>query len=300
MIVLFERYADEVQVTEMTFDYTDCDTLTSSSSDSPSFTNIPNFSYKLASSDSGKSFNPPQYAFVQDLSNPNKSLQNQCIVQFDVAADLDASVFLYYKLTNFYQNHRRYVQSLDTNQLKGQAVSVSTLNNGDCKPLATIDGKPVWPCGLIANSIFNGAWMLIIFFRRRLTGGHWRADTFSGLSAQSDGALDYNFSESGIAWPGEAKKYSPTPGYSDLSQIVPPPNWIERFPSYNSSNVPNLHIDEHFQNWMRTAALPTFSKLWGRNDNDQLKAGTYRLTVNMSEWCALWREREADALQTSR
>lgn len=32
-------------------------------------------------------------------------------------------VFLYYKLTNYYQNHRRYVQSMDTGQLHGDAVS---------------------------------------------------------------------------------------------------------------------------------------------------------------------------------
>lgn len=66
------------------------------------------------------------------------------------------SVFLYYKLTKFYQNHRRYVKSLDSDQLKGKAVSFSDLKNGDCKPLATVGDQIVWPCGLVANSIFNG------------------------------------------------------------------------------------------------------------------------------------------------
>lgn len=70
---------------------------------------------------------------------------------------------MYYRLTSFYQNHRRYVKSMDSDQLKGKAVSASTLNGGDCKPLATIgsDNKIVYPCGLIANSMFNGMLRLL-------------------------------------------------------------------------------------------------------------------------------------------
>lgn len=108
------------------------------------------------------------------------------------------------------------------------------------------------------------------------------SDTYTNLTAVS-GQNDYTFSEQGIAWPGEAKKYSSAPGYSNLSQIIPPPNWALRFPQgYNSANLPNLHTDEHFQNWMRVAGLPTFTKLWGRNDADDLQAGTYNITAFMS------------------
>ena len=96
------------------------------------------------------------------------------------------------------------------------------------------------------------------------------------------GGNDYTWSEKGIAWPGEAKKYASKPGY-DASQITPPPNWAKRFPDgYNDSNLPNLKEDEHFQNWMRTAGLPTFTKLWGRNDDETLKQGSYQIVINMS------------------
>lgn len=93
----------------------------------------------------------------------------------------------------------------------------------------------------------------------------------------------YVWSEKGIAWPGEANKYVATPGYS-IDEIVPPPNWALRFPNgyTNSTPPPNLKEDEHFQNWMRTAGLPTFTKLWGRNDNDNLLQGTYQITANLS------------------
>lgn len=93
----------------------------------------------------------------------------------------------------------------------------------------------------------------------------------------------YNFSEKGIAWPGEKKKYAPQPGYP-LDQIVPPPNWARYRDGYTAENPPpNLREDEHFQNWMRTSGLPTFTKLYGRNDNEDMPKGTYEIVVFMSE-----------------
>jgi len=90
-------------------------------------------------------------------------------------------------------------------------------------------------------------------------------------------------SEKNIAWPGEAKKYTAQPNYQ-LSEIVPPPNWRARYPDgYTESNPPpNLKEDEHFQNWMRTAGLPTFTKLYSRNDVDKLLKGRYQIVVDMS------------------
>lgn len=116
------------------------------------------------------------------------------------------------------------------------------------------------------------------------------ADTFSNLTAlnpPSGSALSYNFSQQGIAWPNEAKKYASQPGYN-ISDIAPPPNWAMRFPNGYTADQPppNLRADEHFQNWMRTAGLPTFTKLYGRNDQDQLIEGRYQITINMSMFCS--------------
>ena len=109
------------------------------------------------------------------------------------------------------------------------------------------------------------------------------ADTIGNPVNTLDNAT-YTFSEKGIAWPGEKKRYSATTEYK-LSEIVPPPNWARRYPdNYTENNFPDLTQDEHFQNWMRTAGLPTFSKLYGRNDNDDLQAGTYTLDVYMSAY----------------
>ena len=150
------------QVTEIDLDYTDCETLSAQTSTSSlSFTDMPSskYTYKLRASDSGAPVSTPQWAFVNRTGTSGVAVgeEQQCVLQFDVPAEVAAPVMLYYKLTNFYQNHRRYVKSLNQNQLRGDSVSESSLSSGDCKPLGVIDGKIVYPCGLIANSVFNGA-----------------------------------------------------------------------------------------------------------------------------------------------
>lgn len=151
-------------VTEITIDYTDCEKLTPSpANEAPNFVSLPSnkYSYRLRAADE-KDANPsaPSYAFVDNTNNASVtdvSQKKQCIVQFDIPADLEPTVLLYYKLTNFFQNHRRYVKSLNSNQLKGKYVSPHDLDNSDCKPLSSVDGKAIYPCGLIANSLFNGS-----------------------------------------------------------------------------------------------------------------------------------------------
>ncbi|WRT68000.1 uncharacterized protein IL334_004975 [Kwoniella shivajii] len=142
--------------------------------------------------------------------------------------------------------------SLDTTQLKGDYRSTSQIDDGDCKPITSSGGKPYYPCGLIANSVFN------------------------------DGAQNetYDFTEKGIAWGGIAKNYVETPDYPSPSDVLPPPNWARRYPNGYES-FPNLREDEHFQVWMRIAALPTFRKLWARNDNDVMTQGRYRVNAYM-------------------
>ncbi|KAI0295486.1 transcription regulator [Russula brevipes] len=259
------------KITEITIDYTGCDQLTPASDRQSALSNlvtVPHFNYRLRSSESGAQVSPPQYAFIRSntSSNASSNASSQCIVQFDIPFNVSSTILLYYKLTNFFQNHRRYVQSYDPRQLKGDHRTVNDLKNGNCKPAATVGDKVVYPCGLIANSIFN--------------------DTFSNLTLlnpPSGAAPTYNFSQTNIAWPGEAKKYTQQLAYN-LSEIVPPPNWAVKFPNGYTTDQPppNFHVDEHFQNWMRTAGLPTFTKLYGRNDQDDLIQGRYEITIDMN------------------
>ena len=188
-----------------------------------------------------------------------------CSLQFTIPSNLKPPVLFYYRLTNFYQNHRRYVKSLDSDQLQGNAVHNDSL--GSCKPLdVDHNGKPYWPCGLIANSFFN--------------------DTFSNplqLNAHDSSAqnITYNMTDTGIAWSSDKSLYGPTK--YNVSDIVPPRNWYLRYQDgYTSDNLPNLANDEAFQVWMRTAGLPNFSKLAKRNDNETMQCSTYQVDIQNS------------------
>jgi hypothetical protein len=188
-----------------------------------------------------------------------------CSLQFSIPEDLHPPVLMYYRLTNFYQNHRRYVKSLDTDQLKGNALSNSTVDGSSCDPikLDKATGKAIYPCGLIANSVFN--------------------DTFaSPVSVGSNTTnMTYSMTDKGIAWSADKKLYQKTK--YDPSQVVPPPNWMLRYPNgYNATNLFNANEDEAFIVWMRTAGLPTFSKLARRNDDDVMKAGNYKVDITMN------------------
>lgn len=87
---------------------------------------------------------------------------NVCVakgVHSFVLCFIQGNVFMYYGLTNFYQNHRRYVKSRDDNQLLGHLGDPSY----DCAPFDFNDmEKPIAPCGAIANSLFSGVFGLFL------------------------------------------------------------------------------------------------------------------------------------------
>lgn len=71
---------------------------------------------------------------------------------------------MYYGLTDYYQNFRHYVQSRDDKQLLGNPGSIRY----QCKPYDRDPrtGFPIFPCGTIANSLFNGetgAFLILLF-----------------------------------------------------------------------------------------------------------------------------------------
>jgi hypothetical protein len=93
-----------------------------------------------------------------------------CTIQFNVPAEITAPVFIYYRLTNFYQNNRKYVKSFDLKQLNGRPVETP---DAVCDPLGKVGSAEInvkvggvtvraspdavyYPCGLIANSMFSG------------------------------------------------------------------------------------------------------------------------------------------------
>ena len=260
---------------EISIDYTHCRTEVQNNTE---FVSIPSkyVSSSFKGSDS-KCNNDPTYQWKQHSINVNYSggtpvETSICSLSFNIPDNLKPPVLLYYRLTNFYQNHRRYVKSLDSDQLKGDAIKNNSL--GACSPLDTDhDGKPYWPCGLIANSIFN--------------------DTFSNplqLNVHDSNApnITYNMTEKGIAWNSDKALYAHTK--YNAADIVPPPNWYLRYQDkYTSDNLPDLGNDEGFQVWMRTAGLPNFSKLAKRNDNETMQCSVYQVDIqNSTSIISIW------------
>ncbi|KAI0836760.1 Lem3/Cdc50 [Hypoxylon sp. FL0890] len=193
----------------------------------------------------------------------------RCTLTFKIPEEMSAPVLLYYRLENFYQNHRRYVASFYDKQLAGDDVSYDEVSSSSCQPLAVNDTlrKAYYPCGLIANSLFN--------------------DTIGNpvlLNAPAqEGTLNqtYEMKNTSIAWESDKDLYKPRVN-PNFDNIIPPPNWAIRYPNgtYTTENPPpNLHDDEHFMVWMRTAGLPTFSKLYGRNDTSNMLVGTYSMDI---------------------
>ncbi|KAL7276869.1 alkylphosphocholine resistance protein lem3 [Rhizina undulata] len=251
------------KVQELTIDYTQCVNLATSN-----FTAVPSDSYQALFKNFLSSRAGPRWKYVNDTSKPVWS-QNICTIEFTLPNDLHPPVLFYYRLTNFHQNHRRYSTSRDDDQLAGEAVALSNmLESEDCNPLYSDENnKPYYPCGLIANSMFNDTFSSPVhFFSASETGG------FEGYN------YTYVMSNKGIAWPSDKDLYKKTDYLP--SQVSPPPNWALRFPEgYTEENMPNLGEWEEFQVWMRVAGLPTFGKLALRNDTTVFPSGTYEVNI---------------------
>ncbi|KAJ2782408.1 alkylphosphocholine resistance protein lem3 [Coemansia javaensis] len=244
------------RVNEVRIDYTDCDRLGAG----PQDVGADQFEYHMHGV-AGAAIARPQQSFADGT----------CTVSFAVPKDLAPGVFLYYRLTNFYQNHRRYTRSFDVDQLKGKRRSLKEIKGGDCSPLdvgtdANGVAKPYYPCGLIANSVFN--------------------DTISQpvLTNPGDGqaaGATYPMTETGIAWDADRKRFNPSEYRPE--DVLAPPGWHARYPNGTyADGLPDLAADEHFMVWMRTAGLPTFRKLYMRNTQDVMKAGVYQVQIAMN------------------
>lgn len=249
----------------MNIDYTDCATAASSV-----FQDIPENRYNLHyPQSSSPSFTTPRWKVTQDVTTidplTNASLTGpRCTLQFPVLSTLEPPIFMYYRLTNFYQNHRKYVKSFDADQLYGKARTQSDMKDGGCKDYLSPSGSSAvyYPCGFIARSVFN--------------------DTLSSLTRVDDNSTQYIWSEKGIAWSSDTSKYKPTTYSPDPSTVVPPDTWVARYgANYTAESIQKVHTDEHLIVWMRTAGLPTFRKLYGRNDDQALTEGMYSIDIDM-------------------
>ena len=183
--------------------------------------------------------------------NENCQIGSSCDINFTIPNNMKKNVFIYYRLKNFHQNHRRYLASKSNKQLNGNIVTEGQIKD-ECEPIVlnkdiyegvkSLDGNELdpnevaHPCGLIAKSYFNDTYEL-----KRIG----RNETI-------------NISDEKIAWSVDKDKYKNPENYSDHQWLD-----VEK---------------ERFIVWMRPAALPDFRKPWGRIERDLTK-GDYTVTI---------------------
>ncbi|XP_071397691.1 cell cycle control protein 50A-like isoform X2 [Centroberyx affinis] len=183
--------------------------------------------------------------------------------------EFESNVFMYYGLSNFYQNHRRYVKSRDDSQLNGDIDSLMNPSK-ECEPYARNENKPIAPCGAIANSMFN--------------------DTLELFYIDPNGTkTQIPLMKTGIAWwTDKHVKFRNPGGNPNLTAAfqgtTKPINWRKAVYELDTDSQNNGFTNEDFIVWMRTAALPTFRKLYRiiqKNNNvvPTLPRGNYSLEV---------------------
>ncbi|XP_053673796.1 cell cycle control protein 50A-like [Anopheles nili] len=170
----------------------------------------------------------------------------ECIVEITLEQHFPRDVFFYYGLENFHQNHRMFVRSRDDGQLRG---NIDKDPSPYCDPYRYTEHnnqtRPVAPCGLIANAIFNDSFSLHQLPSRRLVplvGG-------------------------GSVWAHERELKFRNPPDVDLREaleahnISRPPSWSRELWELDPANPENNGFqNEDLINWMRSAALPSFQR----------------------------------------
>lgn len=179
-----------------------------------------------------------------------------CTLTLTIADDMPTPLYVFYEMKGFLQNHRRYVISRSDQQL----VDKSDPNTDACTTQLDYAGnssQAINPCGLAAWTYFNDTYQ------------DWQVLRNGEIINQNSNLVSTN----DIA-PKTDQKYM----FADyIPQFFNP--LINRL--RGGSNITTLvKKDQHFIIWMRLAPLPSFRKLWGIiNDQELLPGDQLQLTV---------------------
>lgn len=193
-----------------------------------------------------------QEVYEQEIRYDTKGLA-PVKVDFEITQEVKPPIFVYYKLTNFYQNHRRYVKSRSETQLRGESMDTT-----GCDPLESWNGTQLYPCGLVANSQFSDV------LTGSITLANGTALPLEPITNTSQTCPDgsHCWYETEIAWESDrTKKFKAIAGQETT-----------KGPNTGNNFLPPV-TDEHFIVWMRTAGLPTFKKLYARLPDITLQKG---------------------------
>ncbi|KAK7826486.1 hypothetical protein U0070_017067 [Myodes glareolus] len=181
---------------------------------------------------------------------------------FDKECTCSVPFYLMEKMENLY----RYILSRSNSQLVGKDI----WDVSNCAPFqVSHNNTPIVPCGAIANSIFN--------------------DTITlSYHLNSSIHIEVPMLKSGLTWWTDKYVKFRNPRTSDLARSAKPPHWARPIYELDTEDPGNNgFINEDFIVWMRTAAFPTFKKLYRRLRRvhyfvDGLPAGNYTFSISYS------------------
>ncbi len=239
----------------------------------------------------------PDYdeACATNYGLPNRVDTNPCTVTLTLTQAMPKPVYLYYELENYYANHRKFVRSRSDAQLGGESNLLATSSDltvceyyyaadeNTSDPSYADASNVISPCGLVARAFFNDSFALLkpdgTAASARETGIAWASDAARKYKNAADGTTGLNYapfaderSTTCAALAGARKTECEARRDEALSAGGFDPGLCYRGSGECVEN-------EHFMVWMRTAALPTFRKLYAIIDED-LAPGSYSVRVS--------------------
>ena len=205
---------------------------------------------------------------------PSQNWGKQCKINYTLEHDFDPPIFVHYKLTDFYQNHRSYVKSMSSKQISDRDV----LDVNDCDPSdvqwSSVNGYAMLPCGLIANSFFNDKFKATYYEQQSGAIIPLCNDTQCEMDEQFNGTqwtdaawfASPNWENVDIAWKSDLEKFEATRQITDETT-----NQNER-QNWQNITLPDTN-DHDFMVWMRTSTIGTFYKLHRIINGQSLKKG---------------------------
>ena len=193
---------------------------------------------------------------------------NNTFVILNISKKMKADIMVYYKVTNYYQNNRRYMLSKSYDQLFGENITLKDMKKRhECDPIITNkdmginesifnialnESELAIPCGLMAKSfkLFNNSYIFELISGPNFDENNTNSNIFE---------IDMT----NIARKFDRKKYN------------------------NSFNIKNQWLDlkdEHFMVWMRPAPFANFSKLYGRINHDLEKGSVINVTMEPGKY----------------
>ncbi|KAG6963515.1 hypothetical protein JG687_00006521, partial [Phytophthora cactorum] len=222
-----------------------------------------------------------------------------CYVHLKLPNDIKSPARVFYELEGYYQNHRRFVSSVIRTQFTDEwrpetatstlechpmkTISSELCTVGTCEPTSAAKQREFFPCGIVANTLFNDIFWLhegVLPSGKKLS----RTDMTSKSIARTYAAHN----NKNPTWDVSSDAYLPVWLNPNMSRIIPP---------LTGSTAPHITADytnstawvhdaldpdygvgvglenEFWRVWVEGAAMNPFRKPYGRIEHD-LPAGT--------------------------